>query len=361
MKHLYIFRILIIFLLISSSVYSQISSELYWKPFDFLPIKIGYDGEKLSLSYESSISTPLGVFGTTASYKRKLSHTRKITQKNKTINERIVYAPEKDFVLILRKGGNDYVYTIQGYEEIVFTTTGQTTFKVGKHKLFVDLTYANVNNVKFKGRKYHQDNDIELNGLQETSKKITGVFIDNNDGQKYKWVKIGNQVWMAENLNLDIGNGCGCYDNNSINCNKYGKLYTWEAAKRVAAKIPGWHLPSNEDFLQLEYYLGLSPDDIQETGGYSENNVGDKLKSTYGWDHGGNGNNSSGFNALPAGHRINGGILFGGQGYSADFWTSDWYDNYWKYLRSLSSFNSSIHEGNSSCKGCGKSVRLVKD
>jgi len=93
-------------------------------------------------------------------------------------------------------------------------------------------------------------------------------------GGGYKTVKIGNQTWMAENLN--IATGGKCYDGKSTNCNKYGRLYDWETAKSVCPS--GWHLPTNEEWETLIGSLG------------GEETAGTKLKS------------ANGFAALPSGY-----------------------------------------------------------
>ncbi len=84
--------------------------------------------------------------------------------------------------------------------------------------------------------------------------RTTGNFTDPRDGQSYKTVKIGDQVWIAENLNYDAGEGSYCYDNDPAYCRQYGKLYTWETAQRSVPK--GWHLPSKDEFEKLLNYLG---------------------------------------------------------------------------------------------------------
>ena len=124
-----------------------------------------------------------------------------------------------------------------------------------------------------------------LGGCDSNSKN--GEFIDERDGKKYKTIKIGEQVWMAENLAYKpISGNYWVYDNDDSYLDKYGYLYDWETAKNICPK--GWHLPSKEEIEKLYKYLG------GDEGGI-------KMKSPYGWNNNLNGTNESGFNGLPAG------------------------------------------------------------
>jgi uncharacterized protein (TIGR02145 family) len=112
-------------------------------------------------------------------------------------------------------------------------------------------------------------------------------FIDTRDGQEYKIVTIGSQVWMAENLNYDTGNSL-CYDSNTENCDKFGCLYDRESV--LTACPSGWHLPTYDEWLTLSDYLG----GLSVAGG--------KLKSLNSWSEPNIGaTNESGFSALPGG------------------------------------------------------------
>lgn len=115
-------------------------------------------------------------------------------------------------------------------------------------------------------------------------------FTDERDGQSYDVVQIGDQIWMAENLNFagtDLATFCP--DGDDRNCKKYGRLYTWEAAQTICPE--GWQLPTRDDLMKLIA--------AAET---SSSQPGVALKSTSGWFKKGNGTDAVHFNALPAGY-----------------------------------------------------------
>ena len=173
----------------------------------------------------------------------------------------------------------------------------------------------------------------------ENGEKPTNIkeIYDPRDGQTYKTIKIGNQVWMAENLNYDGGSGSWYYFNNSSYGAKYGKLYNWETAKKVCPD--GWHLPSKTEFEIL----------LKKYGGEGEKSYSALKEDGY-----------SRFNALSGGHRSpNGG--FSQLGNYGAFWSSTENNGDLVWVMYISSYSKKADIDTNSNRSVGRSVRCLKD
>jgi uncharacterized protein (TIGR02145 family) len=287
--------------------------------------------------------------------------------------------------------------------------------------LEIDMNYWNQNNTEdgtllkgsFTGRtmvwdngSLREPNEVELgwnkgcvkakygkteklsNGLEYTCSSTgwskTGTFSDcrelvGSDCKSYKAVKIGNQTWMAENLNYKSGNSF-CYMDKESNCTKYGRLYWWSAAMdssgsywpnprngcgynticSVAFPVrgvcpQGWHLPIVSEFETLAATVG----DVA------------KLKSTTGWTSCSNCTDDYSFSALPAGymrdyyedneHPENSYGLYYGEGYAARFLTANEKDELSAYHLELENSASSTLGFYARYKNDAYSIRCIRN
>ncbi len=162
---------------------------------------------------------------------------------------------------------------------------------------------------------------------QKTSLLSGGTMQDPRDGQTYRTVTIGSQTWMAENLNYKTPSSY-CYDNIPSNCDKYGRLYTWDVA--FIACPSGWHLPSKEEYVTLFETIGGELNKDPKSYHVTESEwtyaeylyIEDALKSKTGWLSN-SGSDRYGFGVLPAGYKSNDEIVgFDFLGYEATFATS---------------------------------------
>jgi uncharacterized protein (TIGR02145 family) len=205
---------------------------------------------------------------------------------------------------------------------------------------------------------YGSGTETKTNFITVTENEEIGTFTDTRDNTTYSWVKIGTQIWMAENLKYN-STGSFCYGNNSSNEDIYGRLYSWTLAKSSCPT--GWHLPSDNEWKELEMFLGMSQSQADIDGSYRGTDEGGKLKAVDNLWSGSNvgATNSSRFTALPGGCGWEYGD-FVNIGTNAWLWTSDQENSSNGWCRSLSTNNSQIGRGGT-VKGLGMSVRCVKD
>jgi uncharacterized protein (TIGR02145 family) len=175
------------------------------------------------------------------------------------------------------------------------------------------------------------------------------TFTDERDGKKYLTVKIGQQTWMAQNINYQTESGSWCYENSPDSCGKYGRLYDWKTATTICPK--GWKLPSREDWDRL----------VTTAGGWKT--AGEKLKSKSGWNDykgkNGNGTDDFGFSALPGGYRGTGGSFYDA-GLTGYWWTATEDDSDLAYYRDIYYYNDYVNEYDDD-EGDGFSVRCIAD
>lgn len=183
-------------------------------------------------------------------------------------------------------------------------------------------------------------------------------------------VQIGDQIWQTRNLNVDKfqngdiipqvldneeweqrtkdGKPAWCYyNNNQENGEIYGKLYNWWAVNDIRGLAPkGFHIPSNLEWMKLINFLG----GIMVAG--------NSLKSTNGWKSNGNGNNESGFTAIPAGKRY---IMGRYESFEQGYWWSSTESNTYMAWFYLLYFNDGEVIENQAYKDAGMSIRCVKN
>ncbi len=245
---------------------------------------------------------------------------------------------------------------------------------------------------------FKADGTTALSGSPLTvNATATAITVTDIDGNVYQTVKIGNQIWMAENLktthyangteitlvesSIDWGafsytDKAYCYyENSSTNADTYGALYTWAAASNgttsntnpsgVQGACPDdWHLPSDEEWKQLEMYLGMSQADANNTG-FRGTNEGSKLAGDVNlWSNGNLENDAafgtSGLQALPGGTRHYSGSFLN-LGNEALFWNATGGGSSGAGLRYLTYSNSNVYRSTIFNKKGGRSVRCVKD
>ena len=201
----------------------------------------------------------------------------------------------------------------------------------------------------------------------------TGHFTDSRDGQSYKYVKIGTQTWMAQNLNYQVDSSW-CYGGVASNCSTYGRLYRWSSAMALSSHydstswggtLPhqgicpsGWHVPSDAEWQTLEVSVGMSAATAATTD-WRGTTEGTKLKANSSLWSTNTGTDAYGFSVLPAGYRLNIGT-FNLLGLNATFWSSSEYDASLAWSRGFYDGNARVYR-NYGTKSNGFSLRCLEN
>lgn len=250
--------------------------------------------------------------------------------------------------------------------------TGFDTTKVNSHQYSAPGSYSVIMEVKDYGGLM----DNKSKTIVVTGSGGEGTFTDLRDYHVYKYVAIGSQIWMAENLaylpnasppetGSEMESHYYVYDylgSNNVaarsisNFYKYGVLYNWTAAvngESTSSSNPsgikgvcpaGWHLPSDSEWLELTDYLG--------------EDAAMKMKaSSSWWDH--NGSNSSGFTGLPGGFRQYDGSFIWVTSWTG-FWTTNGIDLHHAFSRKLHCYEDELLIREALSKSFGFSVRCIK-
>ena len=226
------------------------------------------------------------------------------------------------------------------------------------------------------------EKDAGFSSNSQSYDPIMKTLTDIN-GNVYETVKIGNQIWMAENLKVThyrdgtpiahvtdnnewTGLTCGAYcaySNEQNNVAIYGLLYNWYAVddKRSIAPI-GWHVPTDEEWKKLEMYLGLNRSKVNNIS-FRGTNEGSKLAGNVAfWDNGNLKYNAVfgdySFCALPGGFRYSYDGTFYCLRHCAYFWSSEETNGNHVWYRKLEYEHSGV-ERDFGVKQEGFSVRCV--
>ncbi len=242
--------------------------------------------------------------------------------------------------------------------------------KVAAFEKFIEA-YADGDSVVLSSSSFRSSSSTPVEDLSSSSAKAgseydatANTLKDLRDGKVYKTVKIGNQVWMAENLNFETDSSF-CYSDSAYFCAMHGRLYKWAAAVGKSesecgygntCSLPsgdvqgvcpsGWHLPSKAEFESLIATVG------------EDSTAGKVLKSASGWTAGGYGTDDFGFAALPAGTRGHGGG-YSGAYFLGFFWSSTEISDNSAFNMYLTFDGDSVHQS-VDIKDFAFSVRCVK-
>ena len=247
------------------------------------------------------------------------------------------------------------------------------------HSEWVNFNYYGscILSYSIKKNKFYNASEMEAEKEKsaDESKASYGTLADPRDGKKYKTVKIGDNTWMAENLNYKATAGeSWCNGDAESNCAEYGRLYDWLAARTACPK--GWRLPSRADWDKLGKAAGgfaaglnkrgeMATDVNDLTGNFGWFGVGTKLRAKSGWkssDKSVVNTDDYGFSALPGGNRFysKGSFRYYNEGDVGTWWATD-NDGAGAYFQFMDADKDRMRGDKPGNLSSGFSVRCVGD
>jgi uncharacterized protein (TIGR02145 family) len=240
---------------------------------------------------------------------------------------------------------------------------------------------------------YGTDSLTKCNYITISSKADT--VVSDFDGHVYGTVKIGEQLWLKENIKsthylngtpIAEGSNAGnldydtlskfhfSYENQESNISAYGRLYTWSAVMGGALSsnsIPsgvqgicprGWHVPSDAEWMELELFLGMDPEEVLDNKirGDKEGGMLKEKGTTHWMSPNGDASDLYGFAAVPGGERFWSGV-FRDKTRRGCYWTSTKVQHNAAWQRLFYHSHGKISRSDFSRISVGASVRCIKD
>jgi len=237
--------------------------------------------------------------------------------------------------------------------------------------------------VTVRGASYRESSLNTITSLRVDVPSLETGTLRDIDGNIYNTVKIGDQWWTVQNLEVthyrngdaipnvtdnnswkSLTTGAFCNYNNDVNqTTVYGRMYNWYAVVDSRCLAPtGWHVPSDDEWKQLEIYIGIHPQHADIMAQWRGAPYGGRLKEagTAHWNSPNtDANNKSGFSALPGGNRDYYGFFFN-MGSEAYFWSSTEGSGDFAWYRGLDNNDAGVNR-DVDVKHNGFSVRCLRD